>query len=104
MIYDGDCEFCRRWVLRWEKVTGDCVKYRQYQEVLGKFPQLSEEDCMEAVQLVDVDGKVYSAAEAVLKSLAYNNRWEWLYVCYKKNGFFARMAERFYKWVASNRS
>ena len=103
MIYDGECLFCRRWIVRWERITGDRVEYKPYQEGLEKFPQLSEKDCAEAVKFVDVDEKVYSAAEAVLKALMYSKRWGWLYGCYRKNGFFARVAEGMYRWVAKNR-
>lgn len=58
---------------------------------------------MEAVQFVDVDGKLYSAAAAVFKSLTYSQRWSWLYRCYRKSRFFANLTESLYRWVARNR-
>lgn len=103
MIYDGDCEFCRRWIVRWAKITGDLVGYQPYQDGLKEFPELSEGDCERAVQLVDVDGRVYSGAEAVLKTLTYGRYWGWLYWLYQKSGLFARMVEGLYRWVARHR-
>lgn len=105
MIYDGECEFCRRWVVRWAKLTDDRVDYEAYQELLdelNKFP-VTEKDCMTAVQLVDADGRVYSAAAAVLKSLTYTRHWGWLYWCYEHSGLFANFTEWLYRWVARNR-
>ena len=33
LIWDGDCDFCRKWVDRWRHVTRDRVDYAPYQEV-----------------------------------------------------------------------
>ncbi len=84
-------------------MTENRVLYKPYQEGLEEFPELSREDCIKAVQFVDVDGKVYSAAEAVFKSLTYSKRWGWLYGYYIKSRFFAGFSESLYRWVARNR-
>lgn len=103
MLYDGECGFCRRWVGYLAKVTGERVRYEPYQEVLDSFKQVSKKACMEAVQLVDTDGCVYSAAEAVLRVLVYSKRWGWLYGWYRRSRIFAWAAEGVYRWVAGNR-
>lgn len=104
MIYDGECSFCCHLVVRLAKTTEGRVDYKPYQKVLwGQFPNLTEKKCMTAVQFVDVNGQVYSAAEAVFKTLTYTKRWAWLYRCYKKNKSFAKITERLYRWIASNR-
>ena len=70
LIYDGDCSFCRRWIEHWRAITGDRVEYAPYQEAASRFPGISEQEFRSAVQLVDSDGKIYRAAEAVFRSLA----------------------------------
>ncbi len=70
LIFDGDCGFCRRWIKRWRKATGDRVDYAPYQEAGGRFPGISAEEFQSSVQLVEPGGKVYRGAEAVFRSLA----------------------------------
>jgi len=63
MVYDGDCGFCQRWILRWQKITGDKIQYVPYQffaiddkEKLRDFPKISIDDCRKAVQFALPDG------------------------------------------------
>ncbi len=71
LIYDGDCGFCRRWIARWERATGDRVDYAPYQEAASGFPKIPRERFAEAVQLVEPDGQWSRGAEAVFRALAY---------------------------------
>ena len=41
MLYDGDCGFCKHWIEKWEKITGDYVRYKPYQNALADYPQLT---------------------------------------------------------------
>ncbi|MCZ6572672.1 MAG: dual specificity protein phosphatase family protein, partial [Planctomycetota bacterium] len=41
LVFDGDCGFCRRWVERWKRETGDRVAYTPYQEVGDRFPGIA---------------------------------------------------------------
>lgn len=104
MLWDGDCGFCGRWIRRWNKLTGDAVDYRRYQNALDDFPQVREEDCRRAVQLVLPDGRVLSAAHAVLDALASGGRFRFLSIIYQKSGIFRVCAETAYRFVAANRS
>lgn len=104
MIYDGDCKFCRKWIRRWATLTEDRVIYLPYQGNLQAFPQLTEEMCKKAVQFVETDGKVYGAAEGVLRSLNYSNNYKWMYRFYKNSKLFASFAEWIYSIVAKNRN
>ena len=72
LIFDGDCNFCRRWISRWQQGTGDRVEYVPFQDstVASRFPELTREQCAQAVQFIDTDGHIYSAAEAVFRALA----------------------------------
>lgn len=104
MLWDGECGFCSHWIRRWQKATGDAVEYHPYQEVLSGFPQVSEEACRKAVQLVMPDGRVFSAAHAVLQSLAIGGRAKWMLGLYERCGAFRWLAETAYRFVAANRS
>ena len=43
LVYDGDCDLCRRWIARWSHVTGDRVDYVSSQETAHLFPEISPE-------------------------------------------------------------
>lgn len=104
MLWDGECGFCSHWIRRWQKATGDAVEYRQYQDALGDFPQVIEEECKKAVQLVLPDGRVLKAAHAVLQSLAIGGRHAWMLRLYEHSLFFRWLTESAYRFVAKNRS
>jgi predicted DCC family thiol-disulfide oxidoreductase YuxK len=60
LIFDGNCEFCLRWVKRWRAHTGDQVRYAAVHD-----PNLRE------VLLVMPDGTTYRGADAVFRALEY---------------------------------
>jgi predicted DCC family thiol-disulfide oxidoreductase YuxK len=106
MIFDGDCNFCRRWISRWQQATADRIEYVPFQDpsVAERFPELPRELCEQAVQFIDVDGCIYSAAEAVFRaqSVAPWKRWPlWLY---QRATGFAPVTESFYDFVARHRT
>ena len=104
LLWDGDCRFCGHWIRRWERLVGDSVDYQTYQDALPGFPQVSEAECRKAVQLVLPDGRVLSAAHAVLTSLALGGRAGRLLTWYERSPCFRRCAEAAYRFVAANRS
>ena len=73
MIYDGDCNFCKFWIIRWRETTGGRVEYIESQDprVAEQFPELPQERFETSVQLIEPDGRVYSGAEAVFRALRY---------------------------------
>ena len=103
MLYDGDCGFCRRRVDVWEKSTDGFVLYEPYQQALARFPQVRQEQCREAVQLIMPDGTVFSGACAVLQALALGGRYKRLLWCYRRVPFFGQIAEWCYRLVARHR-
>lgn len=103
LIYDGDCNFCRRWISRWRHVTQDRVDYAASQEVGDDFPEISPERFESSVQLVEPDGNLYEGAEAVFRTLAYASQKYWSLWMYRNVPGFSRMAEGFYRFVAENR-
>ncbi len=105
MIYDGDCDFCTLWIRRWQHITGDHIDYLPYQDpqVVALFPEIPREQFEAAVQLIQPDGTVYFAAEAVFHSLAYNPNKRWLLDLYHNSHAFARVTELCYHLVARHR-
>lgn len=100
LVYDADCDFCRYWVKRWQHVTEDRINYAPYQEVASDYPEIPISAFQQSVKLILENGKVLSAAEAVLKAL--NNRvLLWSY--YNLPGF-APLSEVVYRFVAQNRT
>lgn len=84
VIYDGECNFCKFWVLRCQRFTRGRVDFAASQEtwVKEQFPEVPPERFDESVQLVETDGKVYSGAEAAFRALRYGRAGGaglWLY-------------------------
>lgn len=103
MLYDGDCGFCSYWVRKWQKKTGAAVIYRPYQEVVSQFPQVSEVECREAVQLILQEGSVVSGAHAVLKAFDIAGRLKVFHWFYEHTPLFGRVSELVYQWIAHRR-
>ena len=104
LIYDGDCEFCSRWIERWRLGTGDRVDYLTSQEAAPKFPEISEAQFAEAVQWIDVPGERLSGASAVFALLATMSAvGRALRSLYREVPVFARAMDAAYGLVARNR-
>jgi predicted DCC family thiol-disulfide oxidoreductase YuxK/uncharacterized membrane protein YphA (DoxX/SURF4 family) len=105
LVYDGDCGFCRRWVLRWKRATGDAMDFQPFQDetVAKNFPEIPREDFQAAVQLISPDGSVCAGAEAVFRALAAGGRERWLLWCHRKIPPFADLTELIYDEVAAHR-
>ncbi len=106
LIYDGDCALCRAsalWILRRARGADDLeiLPCRSPARRL-RFPQITEEVCMTAMQLVQPDGRVLAGADAVPELLRRMPRWRWLAHLFALPG--ARpVARRVYAWIARHR-
>jgi predicted DCC family thiol-disulfide oxidoreductase YuxK len=103
LIYDGDCGFCGYWARYWQKLTGERVAYRPYQEVAAQYPAIPVADFQRAVQFITPDGGRASAAEASFLTLSHargKGVWLWLY---RRLPGFAPLAERAYAFTAAHR-
>ena len=104
MVFDGNCGFCRRWIARWQHATGDRVEYVAFQDAGSRFADIPDEQFAQAVHLIEVDGRVTRAAEAVFRvlSVGANRRWpEWVY---QNVPFAAPVSEACYHAVAQHRN
>jgi predicted DCC family thiol-disulfide oxidoreductase YuxK len=102
LVFDGDCSFCELWVARWREETGDAVDYEPLQEAALRFPEVPREDFERAVKLIEPDGRVWSGAAAVYRSLGAGgrplNRWSYDHV-----PGFASASESVYGFIAGHR-
>ena len=103
LIYDGDCGFCGYWARYWQKLTGDSVEYRPYQQVLAPYPTISEAEFQRAVQFIAPDGRRASGAEASFLTLAHaRGKGFWL-ALYRYLPGFSQVSERAYAYIAKHR-
>jgi len=105
LVFDGNCECCRRWIRRWQRLTVDAVDYLPAQDarLAKQFPEIPPTQYAAAIQLIAPDGAVFSGAEAVFRSLAHNPRQRWLIHQYETSPAFARLSEWAYRFVARHR-
>lgn len=104
MIWDGDCSFCRRWITRWEHRTGGKIDYEPSQTAADRFPQIPREEFSRSVFLIEPDGKITRAAEAVFRSLALASCSRYLLWMYQRVPGFAAMTEAAYRFIARHRN
>lgn len=69
LVYDADCNFCRRWITRWKKLTGERVAYLPFQEVADYFPEIPRSAFAASVQWIEPGGQNCSGADAVFRVL-----------------------------------
>ena len=103
LIYDGDCGFCAYWARYWQKLTGDRVEYRPYQEVAPQYPAISQAEFQRAVQFIAPDGHRAAAAEASFLTLSHaRGKGFWL-ALYRRLPGFAPISELVYAFIAARR-
>ncbi len=104
LMYDGECNFCCRWVARWHSLTGVKVEYVTFQGAREKrFPEISQESCENAIQYIDSEGNVYTSANAIYRALNFASGKRWMHSLYLQSSLFAGISEFAYKTVAQNR-
>jgi len=105
MIFDGDCGFCSLWIGRFEQMTGTAVDYlpAQAPDLDLRFPEIPRERYDVAVHLIESDGRVYSAAEAVFRALAHTPGRRWGLRAYQFSPVFAKATELAYRSIANHR-
>jgi lipase maturation factor 1 len=103
MIWDGECDFCRLWIERWREITACNVDYATYQAVAGRFPEIPIDHFQRSMILIERDGEVFFAAEAVYRSLRYRCSRKSLAWSYDHIPGFAAVSETTYKFIARHR-
>jgi len=106
LIYDADCPMCRAsamWLMR-------LALSRRALEILPcrspvrvqRFPQIAEDVCLTAMQLVLPDGLVLAGADAVPELLRRIRGLGWLAAVFALPGM-RPLARVVYAWIARNR-
>ncbi len=105
LIYDGECAMCRAsalWLMR-RALAGGADQF----EILPcrssvrreRYPQITDEACMAAMQLVLPDGRVLSGADAAPEIIRRIPRWRWLAGAFGLPGV-RPLSRRAYAWIA----
>lgn len=104
LIWDGQCGFCKYWLLYLKAHIGDRLDYEPFQEIHKNYDDISLKEFKKASRLIDVDGKVYSGPDSLYKSLAFFKKPNhWIHKAYRNNFFFRRLSDKGYDWVSKNR-
>ena len=103
LIWDGDCDFCRLWIEGWRETTAGKVDYTTYQEAAEHFPEIPSQEFNRSLVLIQPDGTVVFAAEAVYRSLALRPSRQWLAWSYDHVPGFAAVSETGYGLIARHR-
>lgn len=100
-IYDGDCEFCRRWVARLKRLDGrDAIRLVRLQDpAAGELSGRDIEHLRMAVHFVRPDGEVFAGAAAVREAARYLRGGSLVLGVAALPGVMP-LAERLYGWVA----
>ena len=106
LIYDGECSMCRAsalWIMRRALSSGTLEILPCTSGVRrARFPQITDEACLTAMQLVLPDGRVLAGADAVPELLRRIRGWGWVATVFALPGV-RPVARRVYAWVARNR-
>lgn len=103
LVFDGDCRFCRWSVERIRSATGHRIDYQPYQSVAHQYPSVPPENFARAVQLIEPDGAVSSAAKAVFRAYSIGADRRWPLWMYRNVPGFAAASEAAYRAVAASR-
>lgn len=104
MVFDGNCGFCKYWVIRWKKVSGLGVEYKPYQEVAAHFKDIDEVHFKEAVRYIDIDGTIYNGPDAAYITYFNKNKVMFLHNWYVSKTWFQKLSDTAYQFVADNRN
>jgi len=106
LIYDGDCAMCRAsalWLMR-RALVSDGLEVLPCRSRVRRerYPQITDEACMSAMQLVLLDGRVLAGADAVPELLRRLRGWRWAAAIFGLPPV-RPLTRRLYAWVARSR-
>ena len=103
IVFNGDCEFCRQWVRRWQGMTGERVAYRPFQEVGHAYPEIGADQFRARVWLIEPNGRACGGAGAVFRLHALSGALRWPDWLYAHVPGVDRVVEAGYDFVARHR-
>ena len=81
LIYDGECPLCRKavdWVAAQMRPGAIELLKCQSDERARRFPNISLEHCMRAVQLAMPNGEVFAGDRSLPQLFLLMRRWRWM--------------------------
>src|SRR5436189_2445854 len=78
ILFDGDCSFCRRWIMRWQYFAREKIDFEPYQTQAARFPQIPLENLKRAIHLIEPGGAISSGAAAVFPMFQLCDYKPWL--------------------------
>lgn len=96
LLYDADCGFCRRSLARFGRFLRRDVERTALQDFRSADPRLQADRLREAITLVLPDGRVYTGAEAIARTVGGAA------LVYYVPGI-RQVSDRVYKAIARNR-
>ena len=105
LIYDGECPFCRRaaaWARRNARANAIETLPCQDEARERRFPEITRERCMTAMQLVTPEGEVFSGEEALPRLMELMKGWHWAARFLRLPGV-RHVSPAAYRWFARHR-
>ena len=104
LVYDGNCGFCKYWIIKWKRITQGNIGYSPYQKVAAQFSDIPVDYFRQAVRYIDTDGSVGNGPEAAFLTLQFKKRYRFLLNWYRNMAWFRKLSDVVYQWIADNRT
>jgi len=104
MVFDGNCGFCKYWIVKWKKLTEDSVEYIAYQEIGDRFLDIDIHHFKQAVRYIQTNGNIVNGPDAAYVTYFNQGKLKCLHNFYNKGGFFMRFSDWAYQYVADHRN
>lgn len=104
LVWDGNCGFCKYWVIRWMRISKRQTEFIPFQKAIFQFTDIQEQHFKEAARLIDVDGEIYDGPAAAYKSLALAGKYPYLLDWYERNTGFQLLSDYGYQFIADHRN
>jgi predicted DCC family thiol-disulfide oxidoreductase YuxK len=103
VLYDGACVFCTAQAERVKRISGGRISVRPLQQALADVPWVDPDEAIQALHLVDRDGRTYAGAAAIVRLLRLTRPALGLLVLPYHLPGIRWLAERAYAFVAKRR-
>jgi predicted DCC family thiol-disulfide oxidoreductase YuxK len=80
------------------------VDFCAYQQLGDRWPEIPRAAFAEAVQLIELDGRILGGADAVFRVLEFSDEPSWLIRMLRRIPGFMPLARAAYRFVAAHRS
>ena len=104
MVYDGNCGFCKYWIIKWQNFTGEKVEYQPFQKVAEHFKDIDVRHFKSAVRFIEQNGRVTSGPDAAYITYYLYSKPKFLHLWYLNKSWFRKISDTSYNFIANNRS